>query len=121
MESGEFELLNEIFMVLLLELEFSIHFSNLIRIFQFFYYYLQESVFRVDAGTLGFSVSLYAITAIICVGLLMLRRSLSVFGNAELGGPNGPKYVSGVILCILWFVYVLFSALQAYGHIKVDF
>merc|ERR1711899_539243 len=77
--------------------------------------------FRVDAGTLGFSVSLYAITAIICVGLLMLRRSLSVFGNAELGGPNGPKYVSGVILCILWFVYVLFSALQAYGHIKVDF
>ena len=65
----------------------------------------------MDAGTLGFSVSLYAITAIICVGLLMLRRSLSVFGNAELGGPNGPKYVSGVILCILWFVYVFrFSA-----------
>jgi len=85
------------------------------------YHAANESVFRVDAGTLGFSVSLYAITAIICVGLLMLRRSLSVFGNAELGGPNGPKYVSGVILCILWFVYVLFSALQAYGHIKVDF
>merc|ERR1719445_1757411 len=85
------------------------------------YHAANGSVFEVDAGTLGFSVSLYAITAIICVGLLMLRRSLSVFGNAELGGPNGPKYVSGVILCILWFVYVLFSALQAYGHIKVDF
>merc|ERR1712156_577135 len=51
------------------------------------YHAANGSVFRVDAGTLGFSVSLYAITAIICVGLLMLRRSLSVFGNAELGGP----------------------------------
>jgi len=75
----------------------------------------------VDAGTLGFSVSLYCITAITCVVLLMLRRSLSVFGNAELGGPNGPKYASGVILCLLWFIYVLFSALQAYGHIEVNF
>lgn len=85
------------------------------------YHAANGNVFKVDAGTLGFSVSLYCITAITCVVLLMLRRSLSVFGNAELGGPNGPKYASGVILCLLWFIYVLFSALQAYGHIEVNF
>lgn len=75
----------------------------------------------MKGGSLGFSVMLYTITAIICVGLLMLRRSLALFGNAELGGPAGPKYASGVILCILWFSYVLFSALQAYGHIEAPF
>ena len=85
------------------------------------FFYFQGSTFEVKGGSLGFSVMLYTITAIICVGLLMLRRSLALFGNAELGGPAGPKYASGVILCILWFSYVLFSALQAYGHIEAPF
>lgn len=85
------------------------------------YHVVNGSTFEVKGGSLGFSVMLYTITAIICVGLLMLRRSLALFGNAELGGPAGPKYASGVILCILWFSYVLFSALQAYGHIEAPF
>jgi len=85
------------------------------------YHAVKGQTFNVDAGALGFSVMLYTITAIVCVLLLMVRRSLGVFGNAELGGPAGPKYASGVILCILWFSYVLFSALQAYGHIEAPF
>ena len=64
---------------------------------------------------------LYAITAILAIVLLMLRRKFSFFGQAELGGPNLPKYVSAVFLIFLWFAYVLLSALQAYGHITAPF
>ena len=64
---------------------------------------------------------LYSIAAILAIALLMLRRKLAIFGNAELGGTVGPKYVSGAILVALWFSYVLLSSLQAYGKITAPF
>merc|ERR1719510_1684362 len=77
--------------------------------------------FRVDSGALGFSVTLYTVTAILAIMLLMLRRSVSLFGNAELGGTTIPKYFSAAFLVLLWFGYVLLSSLQAYEHITAPF
>ena len=66
-------------------------------------------------------MTLYSITAILAIALLMLRRTMKLFGNAELGGAVGPKYASGMFLVLLWFVYVLLSSLQAYDKIKAPF
>lgn len=85
------------------------------------YHAAKGSTFKVPSGSLGFSVTLYTITAIIAIVLLMVRRSLSLFGSAELGGPSTPKIVSAAILVSLWFTYVLLSSLQAYGKIEAPF
>ena len=85
------------------------------------YLFFQGSAFKVSAGDLGFSVTIYTITAICAVTLLMLRRSFAIFGNAELGGNVPMKYVSAVILVFLWFTYVTLSSLQAYGVITSPF
>jgi len=77
--------------------------------------------FKVQSGSLGFSVLLYSITAILAIILLMIRRKMNIFGNAELGGTVTPKYVSAIILVLLWFVYVLLSSLQAYEIITAPF
>jgi len=76
----------------------------------------QGDTFRVEAGTLGFSVAVYSITAIICIAILLVRRF--TFGKAELGGPMNIKVITFVILVMLWFTYIIVSSLQAYGHIS---
>jgi len=86
-----------------------------------FYWWSKGEKFIVEDPALGFSVLLYSITAILAICLLMLRRKLSLFGQAELGGAVGPKYVSGAILVLLWFTYVLMSSLQAYEQISAPF
>ena len=79
--------------------------------------YNQGTDFIVDAGALSFSVMLYTICAILAVALLMARRFLPVFGNAELGGTTVPKVtnhqdidkniLSDVLLCYSpWFSVV---------------
>lgn len=85
------------------------------------YWGSQGKDFEVKDAALGFSVLLYSIAAILAIALLMLRRKLALFGNAELGGTVAPKYVSGAILVGLWFSYVLLSSLQAYGKITAPF
>lgn len=69
---------------------------------------------------MGFSVLIYTVCALVCIGMLLARRWIGVFGG-ELGGNNMLKYVSGAIMIFLWVFYVLISSLQAYGHISVNF
>lgn len=76
------------------------------------YWAAKGDTFSVPAGSLAFSVAVFTICAVVCIAVLMLRRTLKVFGNAELGGPNIPKYGSAVFLCCLWLVYILLSILQ---------
>ena len=85
------------------------------------YWWSKGKEFIVEDAALGFSVLLYSIAAILAIALLMLRRKLAFFGNAELGGTVAPKYVSGAILVGLWFSYVLLSSLQAYEKITAPF
>jgi len=80
--------------------------------------YNPEKGFQVKAGALSFSVVLYTICAILGIGLIMLRRFLPCFGQAELGGPKGAKYASSFFMIFLWISYVVLSSLQTYGHIN---
>merc|ERR1712045_709864 len=82
------------------------------------YHYANGTDFIVDAGALSFSVMLYTICAILAVALLMARRFLPVFGNAELGGTTVPKWLCSGFFLILWFLYIILSALQAYDVIE---
>lgn len=85
------------------------------------YWWSKGKEFIVEDAALGFSVLLYSIAAILAIALLMLRRKLAFFGNAELGGTVAPKYMSGAILVGLWFSYVMLSSLQAYEKINAPF
>ncbi|VDD92462.1 unnamed protein product [Enterobius vermicularis] len=82
------------------------------------YWYSKKQSFVVSAGNLGFSVAVFMTTSILCLGLLMMRRYLAVFGKGELGGPISPKVLSAVFLFFLWLFYVVVSALQAYKVIN---
>ncbi|KAG1679731.1 Sodium/calcium exchanger 2 [Nymphon striatum] len=78
-----------------------------------------DKPFNVPAGSLSFSVSCYAVTAFLCIVLLMLRRFCSCFGRGELGGPKKLQYASAIFLLFLWVMYILLTSLQAYDHIKL--
>lgn len=75
----------------------------------------------VNTGSLGFSVAVFAVLALITITLLMLRRSLTIFGKAELGGPRRPKIVSACFIGFFWVIYIVLSSLQAQGVMDVGF
>ncbi|XP_074532134.1 sodium/calcium exchanger 1b isoform X2 [Halichoeres trimaculatus] len=80
------------------------------------YHNSQGREFRVDPGTLAFSVTLFTIFAFICVAVLMYRRRPEIGG--ELGGPRTSKVLTTMLFCSLWLLYILFSSLEAYCHIQ---
>ncbi|CAG2244534.1 NCX [Mytilus edulis] len=71
------------------------------------YWAAQGKNFEVQSGSLVFSVIIYSICAVITLGLLIVRRFTGIFGNAELGGPTGPKMACGLFLiCLCWYGYI---------------
>lgn len=72
--------------------------------------------FFVPEGTLGFSVGVYTAVSLICLALIVSRRYLTFFGKAELGGPRSRAFMCSVFMIFLWFLYILLSSLEAYGH-----
>ncbi|KAM3865211.1 sodium/calcium exchanger 1a isoform 7-T7 [Diretmus argenteus] len=80
------------------------------------FHHTQGQKFKVDPGTLAFSVTLFTIFAFICVAVLMYRRRPEIGG--ELGGPRIPKILTTCLFFSLWLMYILFSSLEAYCHIK---
>ncbi|XP_036448650.1 sodium/calcium exchanger 1b isoform X2 [Colossoma macropomum] len=72
--------------------------------------------FQVEPGNLAFSVTLFTIFAFICVATLMYRRRPDIGG--ELGGPRTAKALTTMLFVSLWLIYILFSSLEAYCHIK---
>jgi solute carrier family 8 (sodium/calcium exchanger) len=69
-----------------------------------------EGKFIVKSGDLGFSVTVFTIVAIVCIGTLMVRRKVVGY---ELGGHKGIKVVSTCFLVSLWFVYIGLSSWNA--------
>ncbi|XP_076832801.1 sodium/calcium exchanger 2b isoform X2 [Brachyhypopomus gauderio] len=80
------------------------------------YWAFKGEHFRVDPGTLAFSVTLFTIFAFICMAVLLFRRRPSIGG--ELGGPRLSRLLTTLLFMGLWFLYILFSSLEAYCHIK---
>lgn len=80
-------------------------------------------VFRVDPGSLGFSVTLFTLFALLAVSLLMLRRKYAMYDTdpktgGELGGPKKWKIGTTAFFFSIWFLYIFLCSLQSYGHIK---
>merc|ERR1739844_188348 len=73
--------------------------------------------FKVEVGSLGFSVTIFCVEALLAIVILMLRRHPAVGG--ELGGPRSIKIASASIFVGFWVLYVLLSALDAYKVIVV--
>lgn len=70
----------------------------------------------VKAGSLSFSVIVFVVLALVCIGIFYIRRFK--FGGM-LGGEPQCKKITTVIMACLWFVYIILSALQAEGVIVV--
>ncbi|XP_077380071.1 sodium/calcium exchanger 1-like isoform X4 [Festucalex cinctus] len=79
------------------------------------YHYWQGRPFRVDPGTLAFSVTLYTIFAFVCFAVLIYRRRPQIGG--ELGGPPLAKAATAGLFFSLWLAYIVLSSLEAYCHI----
>lgn len=72
-----------------------------------------SGAFPLIAGSLGFSVVIFSICAIVCIATLYIRRAVV---GCELGG--GLKYPTGALFIGLWLVYVLCSSLETLGTIE---
>lgn len=79
------------------------------------YHAIKGQAFRVEAGSLAFSVTLFCCFALVTIGIMMFRRRRSIGG--ELGGPQPYKYVTSAILVCLWIIYIILSALVSYCYI----
>lgn len=80
------------------------------------YWAAQDKKFFVDPGSLAFSVTLFTIFAFVCMAVLLFRRRPSIGG--ELGGPRVSRLLTTLLFLGLWFLYILFSSLEAYCHIE---
>ncbi|XP_061828282.1 sodium/calcium exchanger 2b isoform X3 [Nerophis lumbriciformis] len=80
------------------------------------YWKIKGKPFKVDPGSLAFSVTLFTIFAFVSMGVLLFRRRPSIGG--ELGGPRVSRILTSLFFLGLWFLYILFSSLEAYCHIK---
>ncbi|XP_067470509.1 sodium/calcium exchanger 3 isoform X1 [Thunnus thynnus] len=80
------------------------------------YWHMKGKPFVVEAGSLAFSVTLFTIFAFLAVSVLLYRRRAHIGG--ELGGPRGHRLATSAFLFSLWFLYILFSSLEAYCHIE---
>lgn len=72
----------------------------------------------VPAGAVGFSTIVFVVCAIICIGVLVLRRK---WVGGELGGSKAGQWATFSIFVLLWLIYVLMSSFQAFGIIKDPF
>merc|ERR1712193_496335 len=79
---------------------------------------VEGDYFRVEVGSLGFSVTIFCVEALLAILILMARRHPAVGG--ELGGPKAVKTVTASIFVFFWVMYVFLSALDAYKVIKVE-
>jgi len=75
--------------------------------------------FNVPVGSLGFSVTIFCVEALMAIAILFLRRSPAVGG--ELGGPKLYKTISAAIFVFFWCFYVGISSLEAYEVISNPF
>lgn len=52
-----------------------------------------------------------AVINLVCIAMLLMRRKLSMFGKAELGGSEKLKFLCFFILFIVWILFLVFNLL----------
>lgn len=83
------------------------------------YHAANGSTFQVEAGSLGFSVLVFCVEALVCIAVLMYRRFNKNIG-AELGGPPGSRKITSAFFVGLWLLYILLSAFESYCYINAS-
>merc|ERR1719228_2034669 len=83
------------------------------------YWEAQGANFVVPVGSLGFSVTVFCIEALLAILILLARRNPAVGG--ELGGPKAVKTMTSGCFVFFWVFYVMISALEAYKVIDPGF
>jgi len=71
-----------------------------------------DGAFVVEAGSLGFSVTIFSCCALIALLSLRIKRLLL---GGELGGPAMIKFGVGAIFVFLWLIYIVFSIIRDGG------
>jgi hypothetical protein len=66
---------------------------------------------RIEQGNLFMSVLLFTGMGSLCILILICRRKLV---GGELGGRRLTKHLTGVLLALLWLVYITIMCLKAY-------
>ena len=70
-----------------------------------------SDVYFVPAATLGFSVIVFVVCALMAIMMLLIRRKVV---GGELGGSNSGRTLSAILFSSLWVIYVIMSILQSY-------
>merc|ERR1712141_190434 len=83
------------------------------------YWEAQGKNFEVEPGSLGFSVTIFCIEALLAILILMARRSPAVGG--ELGGPKLFKTISASIFVFFWTFMFSFLLLKLMKSSNQDF
>lgn len=81
-----------------------------------FYLIRDGDPYRLPAGSLAFSVTIFVCCATIALSTLVLRK-LPCCGGAALGAPKGKawiKWVVGILFFSLWIFYIVMSILNNY-------
>ncbi|XP_067938213.1 sodium/calcium exchanger 3-like isoform X2 [Watersipora subatra] len=84
-----------------------------------YHYAVSGKAFYFPAGTLSFSVMLYSIFAVVCLGILIFRHY--VFPKGELGGASWFKWLTFAVMVSMWLLYVIISSLQVVELVKSPF
>ncbi|KPM03911.1 sodium/calcium exchanger 1-like protein [Sarcoptes scabiei] len=66
--------------------------------------------FRINPGSLSYSVTLFCVSAAFCCIVLMIRRR----AGGELGGPMLTRTLTTILFVSIWLFYILMSCLEAY-------
>jgi solute carrier family 8 (sodium/calcium exchanger) len=69
-----------------------------------------NTIYKVPAGKLGFTVAIFLVCSLICFSILTARR---IIIGGELGGPTTSKYITAGMCVSLWVVYIVLSILNA--------
>jgi len=68
--------------------------------------------FIVRSGDLGYSVAVFCACALTTIAILLVRRAAV---GGELGGPAGCKWLSFVLMILLWLIYIGASIMKNEG------
>lgn len=80
------------------------------------YHWINGTQFKVEAGSLGFSVTIFCVFALFAITVMMVRRVPQVGG--ELGGPFKIRVFTSCLLIGLWVLYLVLSSLETYCIIQ---
>ncbi|GMR47159.1 hypothetical protein PMAYCL1PPCAC_17354, partial [Pristionchus mayeri] len=80
------------------------------------YWATKGEQFKVDAGDLTYSVTLFTGLSLVCLFVLTARRIIPALGQGELGGPRVPKILTGLLFVLLWIIYIVLSIVRTKSH-----